>query len=132
MKKKLLASGIVAGSLAVAAVFGARAYAANSSCVLTSRGFPAGGVTDTVTNTCTHISVGRPTSNATFVAKNQGGVKTMSVSLGCCGGMSATIFGLDANDIALNNCSAKATFPNPASVTCNAAVRWRASFEYLE
>lgn len=132
MNKKNLKWGLAASGLAVAAFFGARAYAANSACGLTARGFPANGVTDSVTTLCQHISAGRGASSATFVAKNQNGVKTMSASMSCCSGTTATIFGLDANNVALANCSAKATPTTPASITCNAAARWRASFEYIE
>jgi hypothetical protein len=129
MNKKLIS--MVLGGTTLAGLLAAQAYASISICNLTARGFPGSGSTDTVFGSCQHTSsAGRGDSEATFVAQNQGGTKTLSASMTCCIGTTATIVGLDASSNPISGCFGTASPTTPVSFTCNSAARWVGSFQY--
>lgn len=124
---------LVACGLALAAAFGARAYAQNfSTCSGILRPMPANGQSETIQAICQHESAGRGASNATFVAQRQNNVRTLSVSMSCCTGMNAMIRGLDAGANPIPGCVAIASPGSPASVTCNSAFSWDGGLTYIE
>jgi hypothetical protein len=123
--------GMMAGGVAVAAVFAARAYAQNA-CSVPSRVVPANGSSQTFQVLCQHESAGRGQSNATFVAQTQNNVKTLSASMSCCTGTGAQVNGLDQNSNLISGCTATASPGHPVSITCNQAFRWSASMSFLQ
>lgn len=128
---KMKTSLVVAG-VALAAVFGARAYAQNSSaCSLSQQNTPANGQTKTFQAQCQHQSAGRGASNATFTAQTTNNVTTFSVSMSCCTGMNAVAQGVDANFNPIPSCVAVASPGAPASVSCTAP-RWNAGMLFIE
>lgn len=131
MNKKMMIS-LVLSSAAVAGFLATQADAVNGTCSMTTRVFPGTNVTDTVQGFCQHVSAGRGSTNATFVAKNQNGTKTLSVSKTCCTGTSAKIEGLDGSGNPIAGCTLTQSTDSSSSVTCNSAVRWRSSMQFFE
>jgi hypothetical protein len=129
---KIVKASFVIGGLVFAVAFGARAYAQAHTCRLLQENFPGNNTSKTAKILCQHQSAGRGQSDATFVAKTQNNVKTLSVTMGCCTGMGATIRGLNANLQPINGCVVTAVPNFPASVTCNSAVQWDGAMSFIE